>query len=410
MSGVEGLSGCSNPERKLDVVFVHGIDSDEKSAWSSNGSPEAYWPKWIADEFPSLGFWTIGYAANVSGWTGESMAIADRGNAILDEMESDGFGDRPIIFIAHSLGGIMVKQLLRGAVTLHVSRWEKIATNTLGIIFIATPHAGSGLANFASFIDMVLRTTETAEELKRHDSRLRELHGWFLGFCKKQRLLCRAFGESREVREVLGRKLPKGLMVVDQTSAEPNIPGERAVFLDENHISISKPKSRQAPLYKGVKRFLYECLAAVEARAESRTVSSTANAASTPDQNIESVSEFAEISRLLREYEMLLGRVFELFTELGFKVAEETQNDAAGTELQRVISEMGMKIHAKGARLLIRPEIATEIGKDLRNAIETAYVALAKLTTPNGGPIQPLAVAIGKLAETRRQYFRAMQA
>jgi hypothetical protein len=337
------------------------------------------------------------------------MPIADRGNAILNEMESDDFGDRPIIFIAHSLGGIMVKQLLRSAVTLNVSRWEKIAANTLGIVFIATPHAGSGLATFASFIGMLLRITETAEGLKRHDSRLRELHGWFLGFCQKQRLLCRTFGESREVREVLGRKLPKGIMVVDQTSAEPNIPGERAVFLDENHISISKPISKQAPLYKGVKRFLNECLAAVAVRAETRYVSFATDVALALEQNIRPFGEFAEISRLLREYEMLLGRAFELITELAFKVGEKTQNDPAGTELQRVIGEIGMKIHAKGDRLVVRPEVATETGEDLRNAIVTAYVTLARLVNSNG-PIQPLAVAIGKLAETRRQYFRTVQA
>jgi hypothetical protein len=271
MSGLEKLSGCDDPARKLDVIFVHGIDSNEKSAWSSDGTPKTYWPNWIAEDFPESGVWTIGYAANVSGWVGESMPIADQGDALLNEMENDGLGDRPIVFIAHSLGGIMVKQLLRSAAILNVERWEKISNSTLGIMFIATPHAGAGLANFASFMSMFLRTTETAEELKQHGSRLRELHGWFLGFCQKRSLVCRTFGENREIRELFGRSLPKGVMVVDNTSTEPNIPGERAVFLPENHISISKPATKQAHLYKGANSFLKACLAAASQRAERRS-------------------------------------------------------------------------------------------------------------------------------------------
>ena len=95
---------------------------------------------------------------------------------------------------------------------------------------------------------------------------MRELHGWFLNFQRRKNLICRTYCEKREVRPeipFLGIKLPKGILVVDETSAEPNIPGERAIPLDEDHISICKPKSKDSDLYQSICVFLNECLKAV---------------------------------------------------------------------------------------------------------------------------------------------------
>jgi hypothetical protein len=58
-------------------------------------------------------------------------------------------------------------------------------------------------------------------------------------------------------------RLPNGVLIMDETSAEPNIPGERAIPLDEDHISICKPSSPEAQLYKSISRFLNQCLEAI---------------------------------------------------------------------------------------------------------------------------------------------------
>ena len=79
------------------------------------------------------------------------------------------------------------------------------------------------------------------------------------------------FCETRELHPaVLGLTLPRGILVVDQTSAGPHVPGEVAVPLDDDHISISKPASRDAPLYKSIRRFLKESLAST-AKPESQS-------------------------------------------------------------------------------------------------------------------------------------------
>lgn len=269
--GLLPVAGSHHPDRDLDLILVHGLGGDAFTTWMADPEcMETFWPAWLGVDRPRLGIWTLGYAANASGWKAESMALADRGTQLLDQMETEGLGERPLVFVTHSLGGIVAKQVLRHAVSFGVPRWRRIAEQTRGIAFIATPHSGANLASFAEFASAVFRTNEQVKELASHDARLRELHTWFRGFYAEQCLNCRTWCERREVRpEIpwLGVKLPKGILVVDATSAEPGLPGEVAIPLDEDHISICKPASRDAQLYKGLLRWLDNCLQVVAAEA-----------------------------------------------------------------------------------------------------------------------------------------------
>jgi pimeloyl-ACP methyl ester carboxylesterase len=265
--GLSAVVNCESASRACDVVFVHGLGGGSYSTWTDGSDEQRFWPSWIGADFPNAGVWTLGYRADVSAWTSESMPIADRGTSILETLSNDGIGERPVVFITHSMGGILVKQILRHATSFGVERWESIASRTCGIAFLATPHAGADLAGFAELARLVLRTNEQVGELRAHHPRLRELHAWFLKYQGDTQLVCRTFCETREVRPgILGLTFAKGFLVVDQTSAEPHVPGEVAIPLDEDHISICKPASRNAPLYKSVRRFIKEALDAAAKR------------------------------------------------------------------------------------------------------------------------------------------------
>ena len=264
--GLQRITGCDNAHRALDIVFIHGLGGDSWTTWMADKDDiQTFWPNWLAEDFPQAGLWTLGYAASGSKWKEESMPLADRGNQVLDLLANDGIGERPLVFITHSMGGIVAKQILRHAESFGVRRWEAIAQQAVGLAFIATPHSGAHIANFAELASAVYRTNEHVKELAAHDPRLRELHGWFLHYQSKHHVICRTYCEKREIRPeipLLGIKLLKGVLVVNETSAEPNIPGERAIPLDEDHVSICKPTTREALLYKGVLRLLNECLMA----------------------------------------------------------------------------------------------------------------------------------------------------
>ena len=94
---------------------------------------------------------------------------------------------------------------------------------------------------------------------------LSQLHGAFLTFVNERKPICGTYAEREGVRPrvnvpYFNVEIPIGILVVDATSAEPNIPKERAVPLDENHISIAKPASREKQVYRFSSTFLQECI------------------------------------------------------------------------------------------------------------------------------------------------------
>ena len=58
--------------------------------------------------------------------------------------------NRPIIFVAHSLGGIIVKQALVWA--HREPQYQTIKKHTLGVVFFGTPHRGSDKANYGKIL------------------------------------------------------------------------------------------------------------------------------------------------------------------------------------------------------------------------------------------------------------------
>src|SRR5262249_54088720 len=65
----------------------------------------------------------------------------------------DRLGDRPIVFIAHSLGGLMVKAMLERE---WVTRGDesRILRQTRAVTFLGTPHSGSALADVAETLSI----------------------------------------------------------------------------------------------------------------------------------------------------------------------------------------------------------------------------------------------------------------
>lgn len=197
MSELHKISGCDKITRKADVVFIHGLGGDARKTWSNDKNHENSWPYWLGTEFPDVGVWSIGYAASpialpsFLGWVrrwwadaGRAMALPDRALQLLEKLQRAGIGQRPLLLICHSLGGLMAKQILRtsrdtlGDKPREV-RLAQVALNTRAVLFLATPHTGAALATKLDSFRQLFGTMVNIADLKAHDAQLRNLFNWY---------------------------------------------------------------------------------------------------------------------------------------------------------------------------------------------------------------------------------------
>ncbi len=252
MDGLQKISGCDDPARGADVIFVHGLDGDARTTWHPKERPDAFWPAWLGEDVPAVGVWSLGYAVSASAWKGHTMPLADRATNVLDLLELDGIGRRPIVFVCHSLGGLLVKQLLRSASDFGNPAWKAITTQTKAIVFLSTPHSGADLASWVQYVGTLLRATVSVAELEAHHPRLRELNLWYRSHVADFDLATVVYCEKRPVA---------GILVVNETTDDPGIVGVIPIPVDEDHVSICKPASKDSQIYRRVKRLVEDIVA-----------------------------------------------------------------------------------------------------------------------------------------------------
>ena len=250
MAKLVNVSGCTHPEKKADLIFVHGLNGDAKSAWQQSGKPETFWPDWLGEEFPDAGVWSLNYDSNALVWKGDTMPLYDRANNVLNLFEQVGIGTHPIGFICHSLGGLLVKQLLRNAKDSKNQAWQSVLGNSRFILFLSTPHSGSSMANWLQYMGTLLRTSVSVRELEAHHPQLRQLNIWYRDNVADLGIKTFVYCEERKTGRIFWNF--GGILVVDKSSADPGIPGVTPIVLDKDHISICKPESKDDQVYRQV--------------------------------------------------------------------------------------------------------------------------------------------------------------
>ncbi len=257
MSEIHKISGCDNALRKGDVMFIHGLAGDAFTTWRHGTDASTSWPHWVGQEFPSVGVWSLGYAASPTKWTrflglfsrrfrnsGHTMPLPDRALQVLDLMAQRGLGQRPILFVCHSLGGLLAKQILRTAADCIDHRKQAVFANTSAVLFLATPHAGADLASLVNAFRAILRATVSIEDLRAHDAHLRDLFNWYRHHSVDVKTV--TYFETRDLF---------GVTIVNAASAHPGI-GDDPVGLDEDHLSIARPRVPDAQVCGAVRDLL----------------------------------------------------------------------------------------------------------------------------------------------------------
>ncbi|CRK14677.1 hypothetical protein BN1708_011202 [Verticillium longisporum] len=178
--GLDGVYEGDNPI--VDIVALHGLNGHREKTWTAENGVH-----WLRDllpkDLPQARILCYGYDANTHSTRRVSWNnIYDHATNLVSDLyrkrKITNSINRPIIFIAHSLGGIVLKSALihsNGAQTGALPEHRSIKLSTYGILFMGTPHQGGNgvqlgrvLANVASLFvaanDRLLKQLEHDSE------------------------------------------------------------------------------------------------------------------------------------------------------------------------------------------------------------------------------------------------------
>lgn len=263
-----GLHVLHTPKQyEVDVVFVHGLGGHSHKTWTKDKDSSLFWPqKWLPLE-PGMGavrILTFGYNA---GWRGQPKSMLTMGDFAKDLLYEIRFakndsgneldiGTKPIMLVAHSMGGLVVKQaFLMG---MYDENYKDIVASISAIIFLATPHRGSNLAEALSrVVSATMQSPRSfVTDLHRGSTALEELNEQFRHIAP--RLSIWSFYET--VTTSIG---PKKLLILDKDTAVLGYPGEISKALDANHQSVCKYSSTSDINYvsvrNAIRQWVSEC-------------------------------------------------------------------------------------------------------------------------------------------------------
>lgn len=185
-------------------------DGDRPSTKGYNMWPE----KLLPAEIPNTRIFTWGYDADVNGLLSSASqnTIHDHANNLLSDLDDLRSSEKdikvPIIFVVHSLGGIVVKDALNRSSSEVGTRLKHIAPATFGIIFLGTPHRGSKsasigkIANQISLVASKRPNLRLLQGLERKSEILDRIGDAFRQTILKHNISLYSFREEKETRRL----------------------------------------------------------------------------------------------------------------------------------------------------------------------------------------------------------------
>ncbi|KAH6950863.1 ankyrin repeat protein [Fusarium avenaceum] len=240
----------------IDIVAIHGLNGHYSKTWTDKRTGV----NWLQDLMPCKSARVLSFSYNSTVKYSKSDAnIYDFADQLLEGLnasrQSEEEQRRPVIFICHSLGGIVFKQAFIRA--HEVERYHSLQRLIFGVIFLGTPHRGSDLASWGSMLSSVLKmgtlgTSTNTQLLKDLETNSRDLDRISKSFIARSKgLKIYSFYETEKL------DMMKNL-VVSRDSAVLGIPNESVIPMDANHRTICRFTRHDEPRFNPVRSILTE--------------------------------------------------------------------------------------------------------------------------------------------------------
>lgn len=269
----------------VDLVLVHGLNGDPHDTWTSKAT-NIFWPAQLLPQFVEeqrVRVLVYGYDADVTSFRGEG-ATKDKIHNHAERLIADLFAnrrirkatERPIIFLAHSLGGLVVKRALIASSEISGPKTEhlrSIFVSTYGILFLGTPHKGSDLGQWGSYLERLCRTVvlkkvvdtepQLVDALKSNSETLQNIDRQFAQLMDDFHLY---FFHEAKPTDLKGTYR----FIVDEESAAPTLPDVERASIQADHSHMCKFDSDSAPgfdlVVDGIDRYSEQSVATIKAR------------------------------------------------------------------------------------------------------------------------------------------------
>lgn len=291
------------------VIFVHGLFGGPKKTWTGErqrrprapsrvewdhaSSPQSprpesvsaprhrtpldnppselksvFWPKdLLPNALPAAAVFSWGYDANAAKFMGSVSlnTVYQHARNPLNDVSSlrktPSYEKLPMIFVAHSLGGLVVKDALNQAAgEVNHKRLESILMATAGICFLGTPHHGSNSASVGrrmfrttEFLAAQSTNTQLMQALEKNSETIERTTSSFYGALKRHNTLrIFSFSEEKEVR-ILGLI---SSVIVDRDSAWIGHSNEEIGTIPADHRQMAKFTSNRDTGFVRIKNLL----------------------------------------------------------------------------------------------------------------------------------------------------------
>ncbi|KAF2011215.1 hypothetical protein BU24DRAFT_397585 [Aaosphaeria arxii CBS 175.79] len=244
---------------EVDILFVHGLRGGRVSTWTKN---EVIWPKeLLAKDIPKSRILSFGYDSGIIHSDSAEVtqgSLADDARqlcSLLDDRRKETHTkDRPIVVVGHSMGGLVLAQVIYGGnQATDGDSIKSISQKIIGMVFLGTPFYGSKIAGWADvarrIFNLVQRTDQTTLRNLTLDSK--ELKDLRFGFPEIVRQRNQTADKLAVVFFFEQKATGKVWIVKEEDASYPGV-GE-ILPIRENHINICKYDDEEDNGYKSIR-------------------------------------------------------------------------------------------------------------------------------------------------------------
>ncbi|KAG8532764.1 uncharacterized protein KY384_002642 [Bacidia gigantensis] len=272
----ESPSADDDLHKAVDVVAVHGLHEVSEACWEVEPSRKSWLKDILPDGVPVRRVLNYSYVANLSTLLGDDPAnnILQTSHSLVADLEGfrslDNTAERPLIFVCHDLGGIIVKKALAYSATRVSQKVEhlySIYLSTYAILFFGTPHYGYNTQAWQWMAGRLpassTRQSHLSASIARFDEILQNTTDEFAPIVKQYHIYF--FWESQP--SLLDQIKA---YVVSQESAAPVWDRTERCGIEASHFTMCKFSSDTSPGFTTVmaalKRYGLECHVIVKRR------------------------------------------------------------------------------------------------------------------------------------------------